>query len=74
MDRESPRSTELMNTQEKRAFVSMRADMEFDVKSVNSFLDNKGGLTVEAFIDRVSIRARDIQQIINGTYPWEPIK
>ena len=63
-----------MNSVERRTLEGMIRDIEFDVTQVKSFLADKGGLTLEAFIARVAVRAEDIRKILDGTYPWEPLR
>ena len=61
----------VVSGKERRTLEGMKRDIEHDVRQVKSYLENKGGLTLEAFIDRVELKAKDIEKILDGTYPWE---
>jgi len=55
-----------MNRKEISAIRRVVRDMTHDADMTESFIQNKGGLAVEAFIERVRLRVRDLNDITVG--------
>jgi len=57
-----------LNAKEKHVITSMISDMRHNAKQTQDLIVGKGGLTIEALIQRVNMQARELEQLVNGTY------
>ncbi len=53
-----------MNAKEKEVLSDMARDMDYNVERVRSFIAKKGGLTIDGFIYRVEVQAKEITQLV----------
>ena len=60
-----------MNAKEKHAIRGIVRDMRHNIKEVNSFIAEKGGLSIDGFIYRVKLQANDLHNMTVGLYYFE---